>query len=252
MTGQLVNPDRSFQNSPRNLTGEVVMRDFEAIFALAATRKGGAAALEAMLAETAPRSPAEIAATPDDRILAEMSRRIFNAGFSAKVITEKWPAFEAGFDGFDPRRCAFMTEDRFDALLKDRGIVRNAAKIKAVLVNARLLLDLAAEHGSAARAFADWPDTDHVGLLELLRKRGSHLGGDAAGRFLRGIGKAAFIATPDVVAALRREGVIDKPPSAKRDFAAMQGAFNGWMAESGRDLTAISRVLALSVDSPGH
>lgn len=228
------------------------MRDFNAIFAVAAKRKGGAPALEAMLAETASRSPAEIAATPDDRILAEMSRRIFNAGFSSKVIAEKWPAFEAAFDGFDPRACAFMTEERFDALLKDRGIVRNAAKIKAVTVNARLLLDLAAEHGSAAGFLAGWPDTDHVGLLDLLRKRGSHLGGDAAGRFLRGIGKPAFIMTPDVVAALIREGVLDKAPSARRDFAAVQAAFNAWMAQSGRDLTAISRVLALSVERTEH
>lgn len=228
------------------------MRDFRAIFAEAAARKGGPAALEAMLAETAPRSPAEIAATPDDRILAEMTRRIFNAGFSSKVIAEKWPAFEAAFDGFDPRACAFMTEERFDALLKDRGIVRNAAKIRAAQVNAQLLLDLAEQHGSAARFFADWPDSDHVGLLDLLRKRGSHLGGDAAGRFLRGIGKPAFIATPDMVAALIREDVIDKPPSAKRDFAAVQAAFNRWSAESGRDLTTISRVLAMSLDGPGR
>ncbi len=228
------------------------MREFQAIFAQAAARKGSPAALEAMLAETAPHSPAEIAATPDDRILAEMTRRIFNAGFSSKVIAEKWPAFEAAFDGFDPRTCAFMTEERFDALLKDRGIVRNAAKIRAVQANAQLLLDLAEQHGSAARFFAEWPDSDHVGLLDLLRKRGSHLGGDAAGRFLRGIGKPAFIATPDVVAALIREGVIDKPPTAKRDFAAVQAAFNGWATESGRDLTAISRVLAMSIEGPGY
>lgn len=228
------------------------MRDFQAIFAEAAARKGGPAALEPMLAETAPRSAAEIAATPDDRILAEMTRRIFNAGFSSKVITEKWPAFEAAFDGFDPHACAFMTEERFDALLKDRGIVRNAAKIRATQVNAQLLLQLAETHGSAARCFAEWPDNDHVGLLDLLRKRGSHLGGDAAGRFLRGIGKPAFVMTPDVVAALIREGVIDKPPSAKRDFAAIQAAFNRWSEESRRDLTAISRILAMSIDGPGY
>jgi hypothetical protein len=34
------------------------------------------------LAKTALRAPAEIAAIPDDRILAEMTRRIFNARFS--------------------------------------------------------------------------------------------------------------------------------------------------------------------------
>jgi 3-methyladenine DNA glycosylase Tag len=225
------------------------MRPFAEIFARAATRKGGVAALEQILATTASRSPTEIAATPDDRILAEMRRRIFYAGFSSKVIDDKWPAFEAGFDGFDPNACAFMTEEHFDGLLQDRGIVRNGAKIKSVQTNGQFLLDLKSEHGTAASFFANWPDADYVGLLDVLKKRANHLGGDAAGRFLQGIGKPAFIPSPDMVAALIREGVIDRPLTGKRDLAAIQTAFNKWCVESGRDLTAISRILAMSVDS---
>ncbi len=227
------------------------MRPFAEIFAMAVDRKGGTTALEQILAMTAPRPPAEIAAMPDDRILAEMTRRIFYAGFSSKVIDDKWDAFEKGFSGFDAKACAYMTEEQFDALTRDRGIVRNGAKIKAVQINAQFLLDLEAEHGSAAQFFADWPDSDYVGLLDVLKKRANHLGGDAAGRFLRAIGKPAFITSPDMVSALIREGVIDRPPSGKRDLAAIQAAFNAWSSESGRDLTAISRVLAMSVDSGG-
>ena len=228
------------------------MKDFAAIYAEAAARKGGAAALDQILATTASRTPSEIAAIPDDRILAEMTRRIFYAGFSSKVVEDKWPAFERAFAGFEPNACAFMTEEHVEALTQDRGIVRNGAKIRSVPINARFLLDLAAAHGSAARFFADWPNADYVGLLDVLKKRASHLGGDAAGRFLRAIGKPAFIATPDMVAALLREGVIDRPPASKRDLAAVQAAFNQWSGQSGRDLTAISRVLAMSIDSPGR
>ena len=228
------------------------MRPFADIFAEAAQRKGGAAALERILVETRSRPPAEIAAIPDDRILAEMTRRIFYAGFSSKVIDDKWAAFERGFQGFDPHACAFMTEARFDALLNDRAIVRNGAKIRAVQQNAKFVLALKNEHGGAARFFAHWPDEDYVGLLDVLKKRASHLGGDAAARFLRAIGKPAFIATPDMVAALIRERVLDRAPGGKRDLAALQAAFNQWSAESGRDLTAISRVLAMSIDGPGY
>jgi len=224
---------------------------FAEIFARAATRKGGAQALEGILAATAPLSPLEIAATPDDRILAEMTRRIFYAGFSSRVIDDKWPAFEKGFDGFDPNACAFMSEEHFDRLLQDRGIVRNGAKIRSVQTNAKFLLELKTEHGSAARFFANWPDSNYVGLLNVLKKRASHLGGDAAGRFLRAIGKPAFITSPDMVTALVGEGVIDRPSTGKRDLAAIQNAFNHWSEESGRDLTAISRVLAMSVESVG-
>ena len=122
-----------------SVIGDEAMRPFAEIFALAAKRKGGARALEKILAETAPRSPAEIAAIPDDRILAEMTRRVFYAGFSSKVIDDKWPAFEKAFDRFDPNACAFMSEEHFDRLMQDRGIVRNGAKIRSVQINAQSL-----------------------------------------------------------------------------------------------------------------
>ncbi len=65
-------------------------------------------------------------------------------------------------------------------------------------------------------------------------------------RFLRVMGKPSFITSRDVTAALIREGVLDKPPSGKRDLQKVQDAFNAWSVESGRDLTSISRALALS------
>jgi len=49
-----------------------------------------------------------------------------------------------------------------------------------------------------------------------------------------------------VVAALIEQGVVATFPTAKRDLAAVQKAFNAWSAESGRDLTSISRTLAMS------
>jgi 3-methyladenine DNA glycosylase Tag len=227
------------------------VRAFNEIIAMAAGRKGGLDAIEAILADTPAVAPAVIAATPDDRILAAMTRRIFNAGFSWKVIDAKWQAFEAAFNAFDPPACAFMTPDRFDSLMKDHGIVRNGAKIRSVQLNARFVLDLTADHGSAARFFAEWPDADYVGLLAVLKQRGNHLGGDSGMRFLRSIGKPAFIPTKDVVAALVREGVLERAPGGKKDFVAIQQACNQWSAQSGRNLTEISRILAMSVGVDG-
>jgi 3-methyladenine DNA glycosylase Tag len=78
------------------------MRSFAEIYARAAERKGGAAALEAMIAEWPPKPTAELAAIPDHRWLAEMTRGVFRAGFNWRVIDAKWPGFEAAFHGFDP------------------------------------------------------------------------------------------------------------------------------------------------------
>jgi hypothetical protein len=49
------------------------------------------------------------------------------------------------------------------------------------------------------------------------------------------------------VARLVAEGVVDKAPSSKKAWAAVQDAFNTWRAQSGQSLTTISRVLAQSI-----
>lgn len=223
------------------------MQAYQAIFQRAAERHGGAKALETKLAEAQPKSPAEIAAIPDDRWLAEITRRVFQAGFNWSVIENKWDGFEAAFEGFDVGRWAMASDDDLDALARDTRIVRNPQKIRTVRENAVFLSDLAKEHGSAGRFFADYPATDQVGLMDVLKRRGSRLGGTTAQYFLRFIGKDTFIVSRDVTAALIAAGVIDKPPTSAKALRAVQGAFNGWMRESGRPLVQISRTLALSV-----
>jgi 3-methyladenine DNA glycosylase Tag len=228
------------------------MRKFADIYAQAAERKGGEAALEALVAQHKSKSPGELAATPDDRWLSQMSKCVFQAGFNWQVIENKWPGFETAFHGFDPRLNAAMSDEDFDVHLKNTAIVRNAQKILAVRDNARFLVDLAAEHGNAAAFFAAWPDEDFAGLLELMKARAARLSGETAARFFRFMGKPSFIPTRDVTAALIAAGVITAPPKGKRDLAAVQEAFNAWARESGRDLTAMSRVLAMSVGPEGY
>jgi len=221
------------------------MRSFDEIFAIAADRKGGPDALEALLSK--PQTAEVLAAIPDDRWLAKLTQMVFSAGFNWKVIEAKWPGFEEAFKGFDVGRCAFMDDEWFDSLLTDTRIVRNGTKIKSVPENAAFLLELKKEHGSAAKVFADWSSEDYIGLLSMLKTRGSRLGGSTAQYFLRFMGKDSFVLSADVVARLVAEGVVDKTPTSKKALAATQTAFNEWAAQSGRSLTEISRVLAMSV-----
>ena len=221
---------------------------FSEIFERAAGRHGGKAALDKRLAETKPVSPAKLAAIPDDRWLAAMTRRIFQAGFNWSVIDNKWDGFEAAFDGFDVGRWAMAPDEDLDALAKDGRIVRNPQKIRTVRENAVFVSELSKEYGSAGKAFGGWPAQDFAGLLDLLKTRGSRLGGTTAQYFLRGMGVDSFVLSAHVTAALIEAGVIDRPPTSKKGMAAVQAAFNQWMAESGRSLTEISRTLGLSTD----
>jgi 3-methyladenine DNA glycosylase Tag len=139
-----------------------------------------------------------------------------------------------------------MSEEEFDDHLKDTRIIRNAQKVASVRANAQFLVDLAREHGSAAKFFAEWPDEDFIGLLEIMKKRAARLSGETAARFFRFMGKSSFITSRDVSAALVEAGVVDKPPTSKKDLQLVQEAFNAWRVQSGRNLTEMSRVLALS------
>ncbi|AAV94429.1 DNA-3-methyladenine glycosylase I [Ruegeria pomeroyi] len=220
------------------------MHHFDEILGLAAARHGGEAALEAKL--TRPKSPAELTAMPEDRWLSVITKCVFQAGFNWKVIEAKWDGFEAAFDGFDIGRCALMDDEKFDALLQDARIVRNGTKIATVRDNAAFLLELRDE-GGAGQVLGGWPSSDYVGLLDLLKRRGSRLGGTTAQYAMRFAGRDSFILSRDVIARLIAEGVVDKAPASKKAMAQVQAAFNTWMEQSGRSLSEISRVLAMSL-----
>ncbi|MDE0591387.1 DNA-3-methyladenine glycosylase I [Halocynthiibacter sp. C4] len=221
------------------------MRSFDEIYEISASRKGGADALEELLGKPLPQS--ELLEIPDDRWLSRFSQHVFSAGFNWKVIETKWPGFEEAFHGFDLGRCAFMDDEMFDSLIQDTRIVRHGAKILSVRDNAAFLLELRDEHGSVAQVLAGWPKDDYVGLLKMLKKRGTRLGGNTGAYALRFMGVDGFIFSRDVVGRLVAEGVIDKAPTSQKALAQAQNAFNTWAEQSGRSLTEISRVLAFSL-----
>lgn len=221
---------------------------FQKVFDRAAKRKGGAAELEKLL--TKPKSRAALKKIPDDRWLAMFSRVIFATGLNWRVVENKWEGIEAAYEGFDVGRMAMMSDDDLDRLLNDARVIRQAAKILSVRDNAVFLQELTREHGSAAKFFADWPGEDFIGLVAVMKERGSRLGGTTAQYALRRLGVDSILFSKHVGAALVREGVVDKPPTSKKALAASQEAFNQWRSESGRPLTQISQVLAMSVGDP--
>jgi 3-methyladenine DNA glycosylase Tag len=219
---------------------------FKIIRARAAKRKGGEAALAALL----PKVPGTkaLATLGDDRVLAEMARRIFSAGFVWSVIEAKWPGFEAAFLGFAPKRLLARPDEFWEGLTGDKRIVRNPQKIMAVRANARFVADIAEEHGSFARFLAQWPADDQVGLTELLAKRGARLGGHTGQYLLRFLGWDGYVTSTDMVACLRDAGLdISDNPSSKRDLRRIQDQLNAWARETGLPYAHLSRICAMSV-----
>jgi len=222
------------------------MQHFKTIPARAAKRKGGDAKLIALLPKLT--STAALARIPDNRILSDMAKRIFSAGFAWTVIEKKWPGFEEAFLGFEPKRLLAQPDEFWERLASDTRIVRNAQKIMAVRANAAFIADIARQRGSFAKFLAAWPGSDQVGLLDLLAKKGARLGGGTGQYFLRFIGKDSFVLSADVVACLRDAGLdIAESPTSKKDLRKAQDQFNAWAQETGLPLTHLSRICAMSI-----
>lgn len=92
------------------------------------------------------------------------------AGLSWSTIFNKRPAYRKAFAGFRPERVARFTARDERRLLADAGIVRNRAKIRSAIANARAYLDLRDEVGSVVRWLGTFDDP--AALSKALRSRG--------------------------------------------------------------------------------
>lgn len=112
----------------------------------------------------------------DSGYLEELTKAIFQAGFSWKVIREKWPNFRRAFHEFDVVTVASYDAHDMERLLGDAGIVRNGRKIKATIHNARAMQQLISEHGSFFNYLRTLDALDYPARREELRRRFSNLG----------------------------------------------------------------------------
>jgi DNA-3-methyladenine glycosylase I len=78
----------------------------------------------------------------DQAMFERLTLEGFQSGLSWLTILRKRPAFRTAFAGFDPVAVAAYGEDDVRRLLADPAIVRNGAKIRATVHNARCVLDL--------------------------------------------------------------------------------------------------------------
>tara|TARA_B110000503_G_scaffold42746_1_gene69978 strand:+ start:341 stop:1024 length:684 start_codon:yes stop_codon:yes gene_type:complete len=222
------------------------MSGFEDIRLRAEARKGGARALKAMLPTVATKK--RLIELGDDRYLAMMTKSINQAGFSWKVIENKWPSFEEAFLGFDPRKLSYLSPEQWEAFTSDKRVVRNWQKIKALQDNVFFVQDESRRSGGFGQFIADWPVEDQIGLMAYLKKHGSRLGGQSALWFLRRVGKDCFIPARDVAVLLRSIGLdIAENPTSKRDLTKIQAQFNEWHVETGLPYSHLSRIAACSV-----
>ena len=126
----------------------------------------------------------------DDIYFENMTRVIFLAGLSWRMIDRKWPNFKKAFKNFSIEKVAGFDDEDMKRLLADPGIVRNRRKITATIYNAREFQQIREDFGSF-QAYLDSLDKsqNYAPAIKRLAKRFKHLGPTSARIFLYSVGE---------------------------------------------------------------
>jgi|TARA_Y100000310_G_C20699639_1_gene828524 DNA-3-methyladenine glycosylase I len=82
----------------------------------------------------------------DDKILFEfLILEGAQAGLSWSTILKRREGYRKAFDNFEVEKVAKYTEDDFNRLIMDEGIIRNKLKIRSTIENAKCFLKIQEE-----------------------------------------------------------------------------------------------------------
>ena len=87
----------------------------------------------------------------DCKLFEFMVMDAFQAGLSWRTILYKRENFRQAFDNYEVEKIALYDEDKIQSLMQDASIVRNQAKIRATVGNAKAFMQVQAEFGTFDR-----------------------------------------------------------------------------------------------------
>ncbi len=126
----------------------------------------------------------------DDAYFENMTRVIFQAGLSWKMIDKKWSNFKKAFKNFSINEVAKFSMQNLQHLVNDAGIVRNRAKIIATINNAKQFENVKKEYGSFQHYLESLDKSDNYALvIKELGKKFSRIGPSSARIFLYSVGE---------------------------------------------------------------
>jgi len=144
--------------------------------------------------------------TDDESALFEaLTLGVFEAGLSWSVVFGKRDAFRSAFHDFDPEQVAAMTESDIDRLVQDPSIIRNRAKIRATVDNARAMRSASPSLAALARSYESTRERAPRSVAELPTSTSQ---ADAFARQLKAQGYR-FVGPTSVYAFMQNVGVVN-------------------------------------------
>ncbi|MBN2789033.1 MAG: DNA-3-methyladenine glycosylase I [Candidatus Delongbacteria bacterium] len=99
----------------------------------------------------------------DDRTIFEfLILETFQAGLSWMTILKKRENFRKALDDFDYKIIAEYSDDKFEELMNNGGIIRNRLKIKATISNAQAFIKIQKEFGSFSKYIWKFVDNNPI------------------------------------------------------------------------------------------
>ena len=141
----------------------------------------------------------------DQALFERLTLEAFQSGLSWLTILRKRPAFRRAFAGFDPATVAAYDEDDVSRLLADSGIVRNSAKIRAAVHNARCVQELDGGLDELLWSFAPEPRPAprHVGDVAAVTPESTAMARELKRRGFR------FVGPTTAYALMQATGMVD-------------------------------------------
>ncbi|WP_417786082.1 DNA-3-methyladenine glycosylase I [Tenacibaculum sp.] len=105
----------------------------------------------------------------DDKLFEFLILETFQAGLSWITVLKKRENFRKAFDNFDYKKIAKYSENKYEELLQDAGIIRNKLKIKATITNAQAFMKVQEEFGTFSKYI--WDFTNGKQIINKFEKR---------------------------------------------------------------------------------
>lgn len=120
-----------------------------------------------------------------------LSKAVFNAGFSYQVVNTKWNGTKEVFDDFDPQIVSRWTNDEIFNALESPKIIRNGKKVKAIVSNAKIFLELVEKFKTFDNYLESFRDKPYEDKQQIIAKQFKWLGPTGAHFFLWSVGEDA-------------------------------------------------------------
>lgn len=89
--------------------------------------------------------------TSENEYFEVLSKAVFQAGFSWKVVEKRWFFIKEAFVDFDVHKIKNYGGDEVGILLENPNIIRNRKKIEAIIENAKTFVEIQNEYGTFAK-----------------------------------------------------------------------------------------------------